>query len=52
MSVSITFQNILSIKVLEWLVILIGGKTKGISELEARESKNRLPDYARYNSRD
>ena len=48
---SITFENILSIKVLERLVILIGSKTKGISELEAREYKNYLPDYARYNSK-
>ena len=34
MSESRTFENILSIRVLEWLVI------KGINELEARESKN------------
>ena len=40
MSGSITFENILSIKVLEWLVILVGYKINGISELEARESKN------------
>ena len=40
MSESITFENILSIKVLEWLVILVGYKIKGISQLEARESKN------------
>ena len=37
---SITFENILSIRVLEWLVILVGCKIKGINELEARESKN------------
>ena len=37
---SITFENILSIRVLEWLVILAGCKIKGISELEVRESKN------------
>ena len=37
---SITFENILSIGVLEWLVILVGCKIKGIKELEARESKN------------
>ena len=36
MSGSITFENILSIRVLEWLVILVGCKIKGISELEAR----------------
>ena len=34
------FENILSIRVLEWLVILVGCKIKGIHELEARESKN------------
>ena len=39
MSGSITFENILSIRVLEWLVILVGYKIKGINELEARESK-------------
>ena len=39
-TVSITFKNILSIRVSEWLVILVGCKIKGISELEARESKN------------
>ena len=37
---SITFGNILSITVLEWLVILVGCKITGISELEARESKD------------
>ena len=40
MSGSITFENIVSIRVLEWLVILVGCKTKGISEVKARESKN------------
>ena len=40
MSGSKTFQNMLSIQVLEWLVILIGCKIKGINELEARESKS------------
>ena len=40
MSGSRTFENILSIRVLEWLVILVGYKTKGINELEERESKN------------
>ena len=40
MSESITFENILSIRVLEWLVIMVACKIKGISELEARESKN------------
>ena len=36
MSGSIAFENILSITVLEWLVILVGCKIKGINELEAR----------------
>ena len=36
---SITFENILSIRVVEWLVILFGCKIKGINELEASESK-------------
>ena len=36
---SITFENILSIRVLEWPVILIGCKITGINNLEARETK-------------
>ena len=40
MSESITFGNILSISVSEWLVILVGCKIKGINELESTESKN------------
>ena len=40
MSGSIIFENTLSIRVLEWLVILVGCKINGINELEARESKN------------
>ena len=40
MSGSITFENVLFIRVLEWLVILVGCKVKDINELEARESKN------------
>ena len=40
MSESIAFENILSIKVLEWLVILVGCKIKGINYLAAREFKN------------
>ena len=39
---SITFENILSIGVWEWLVILVGCKIKGINDLEATESKNSL----------
>ena len=51
MSVSITFENIVSIGVLEWLVLLVGCKIKGINELEARESIH-LSYYAHYNSID
>ena len=40
MSGSITFENILSIRVSQWLLILAGCKMKGINDLEARESKN------------
>ena len=35
-----TFENILSIRVLEWLLILVGCKIKSIIELEARESES------------
>ena len=52
MSGSITLENILSIRVLEWLVILVGCKIKNINELETRESKIHLSDYAQYNSID
>ena len=34
MSGSKAFENILSIKVLEWLVILVGCKIKGMNKLE------------------
>ena len=40
MSGSKTFEKILSIRLLEWLVILVGHKIKHMNELEARESKN------------
>ena len=40
MSGLIKFENILSIRVMEWVVNLVGCKIKGINELEARESKN------------
>ena len=50
MSGSISFENILSIRALEWLAVLVGCKIKGINELEARESKTHLTDYAHYNS--
>ena len=39
---STMFENILSIRVLEWLVVLLGCKIKGINELDASESKNSL----------
>ena len=34
------FENILSIRVLEWLVVLVGCKIKDINELDASESRN------------
>ena len=40
MSGSITFEYILSIRALEWIVMLFGCKIKGMNELEAREYKN------------
>ena len=39
MSGSITFEKTLPMRVLQWVVILAGCKIKGISQLEARESK-------------
>ena len=42
MSGSITFENILSIIVLEWQVILVCCKINGKNEIEARELKNSL----------
>ena len=50
MSGSITFAKILAIRVLEWLVILIGQKIKGINELEVRGSENTLAWFAQSNS--
>ena len=35
-----TMRRSFSIRILQWLVILVGCKIKGINELEARESKN------------
>ena len=37
---STMFENILSIRVLEWLVILVDCKIKGINKSDANESKN------------
>ena len=39
---SILFENILSVRVLVWLVILVGYKIKGTNELDASASKNAL----------
>ena len=39
---SMTFENKLSITVLEWLIILFGCKIKVKKELKAREAKNSL----------
>ena len=52
MSGSITFENILSIRVLEWLVILVGCKVKGINELRLENLKIHLSDQVHYNSID
>ena len=50
---STIFEIILSVTVLEWVVILVGCKIKGINKLEARESKNSLVSLnSHYNSRD
>ena len=37
-----TFENILLMRVLEWLVSLLGCKKYGMIEFEARESRNLL----------
>ena len=50
MSGSITFEKILAKRVLEWLVILIGRKIKGINELEVRGSKNAFVWFGQCNS--
>ena len=42
MSGSIIRENILSIRVLQQLLILVGDKIKGITELDASESENSL----------
>ena len=48
MSGSITFENILPIRVLKWLVILVGCKMKGINE--QKNLKIHFSGYAHYNS--
>ena len=50
MSGSITFENVLSIRVLEWLVILVGCNIKGINELRQENLKIHLSDYVHCNS--
>ena len=42
LSESMMFGKILSIRVLEWLVILVVCKIRGINQLDASESKNSL----------
>ena len=49
---SIIFENMLSTRVLEWLVILVGCKIKGINELVQGSVKIHLSDYPDYNSID
>ena len=39
---SMMFGKILSIRVLEWVFILVGCKIRGINQLNASESKNLL----------
>ena len=51
MSGSIKFENILSIRVLEWLVILVACKIKGINRWRQEDLKIHLSDYVHYNSR-
>ena len=51
MSGSITFENILSVRVREWLVILVGFIIKNINKLEESESKIHWFDAAHYKSR-
>ena len=42
MSGLMIFENKLSIRVLEWLAVLVGCNIKGVNELDASESKNSL----------
>ena len=46
MSGSRSFENILSLKILQWVVTLDGCKIKGINKLEAKKFKNSLFNYA------
>ena len=49
---SMMFENKLSIRVLEGLVILVGCNIKGINELDASESKIHCLNYVHCNSKD
>ena len=46
---SITFENILSIRVLEWLVFCLVVKLKVQMSLRQESLKTHLSDYAHYN---
>ena len=48
---SITFESILSIRALEWLVILVGCTTKGKHEWEQNNLNIHWSHYTHYNSR-
>ena len=39
---SIKFENILSIRVLEWLVVVVGCEIKSINELEVRARRRAI----------
>ena len=41
-STAVKFERILSIKVSDWSVILVGCRIDGITEFDARKSKNSL----------
>ena len=51
MSGSITFENVLSIRVFEWLVTVVGCKIKGIMSQKQENLKIHQSDFAHYNSR-
>ena len=39
-SIAIIFEKILSVRVSEWSVVIVGCKIYGVTESDARESKN------------
>ena len=51
MSGATTFENILSMRVLEWLVVLVVHEIKGLNEWEAWKSKIHFSDYSHDNWR-